>query len=65
MELTAYGHTFKDERGLSAYKKMKSEARTRAVARKKGMSDMDKQDSETQKHFAREAKYFKAKHFKL
>ena len=58
---TAYGHTFKNERDFNAYKSMKSEARSRALARKKSMTSQEKSDAETRNHFAKEAKHFNIK----
>lgn len=56
---TAYGHTFQDEKTLNAYKAMKANSRTKALARKKSMSDDDKERASIRKHFASEAKHFK------
>ena len=56
MSHTAYGFTFKDEKALNAYKKMKSESRARAIARKSSMTEDEKERTQIRKHFASEAK---------
>lgn len=61
MDLIAYGHTFKNEKDLEAYKKMKSESRKRALARKKSMTDDEKERQSIRKHFESEAKHFNVK----
>lgn len=58
-KLKAYGHSFSDERALHAYKKMKAEARKRAIDRKKGISSDEKERAFIRKHFASESKHFK------
>ena len=57
--MESYGHTFKDERAVEAYKKMKAESRKRALDRKKSMSSDDKEKATIRSHFASEAKHFK------
>jgi len=55
MELTGYGHSFKSEKDLNAYKAMKSQSRAKALARRG--SDY-KEKAEVRKHFKSEAKRF-------
>lgn len=57
-KLQAYGHTFQSQKDLDGYKKMKSEARKRALARKTSSSSDDKEKAAIRKHFASEAKHF-------
>lgn len=58
---TGYGHTFKDDKALNAYKKMKSESRSRALAIRKSMSNDDKEKASIRNHFSKEARRFNIK----
>lgn len=60
-DLNAYGYSFRDKRAVDAYKKMKSDARARALERKKSMSHDEKEKESIRKHFAGEAKHFNIK----
>jgi hypothetical protein len=52
---TAYGHSFKNEKDLNAYKEMKKSSRSKALARR---GDDYKEKAEIRKHFSKEAKHF-------
>jgi hypothetical protein len=58
MELTAYGHSFKNEKDLNAYKEMKKTSRSKALTRRG--SDY-KEKAEIRKGFREDAKHFNLK----
>ena len=62
---TAYGHTFKDDKALNAYKKMKSTSRSKALARKNSMTDDEKERAEIRKGFAGDEKRFRSMGIKI
>ncbi len=65
MNLTAYGHTFQNERDMNAYKQMKRQSVAKALERKKSMTPREKEDVETKRYMSGLAKSFRSKGFKV